>query len=201
MRNPVFVQKLQDSQVKSQSDIALFLNPQLVKMPLPMKLHDDPFFPFGRAIINATQKRVCAYVFDLASYLRLGAAGAIALERTIGYVSSDVVTILHGQFAGDGYVEIVEEDAFNVDAVTIADAADIDTYTYREDRAAFVVRKDSYSDEIASKFPCFWMDDDLLTIPASQNIIRMRLVGENVLYTSHGEDYAEAACTALEKLL
>src|SRR4051812_25649910 len=95
------------------------MSPRLTKMPLPMQRYDDPFLPFGKAIIAATQDLVCAYVFDLAAYLAIGAAGAVALERTIAFVGENNLTVLHAWFADSGYISAAE--AFGVDAVTLAD--------------------------------------------------------------------------------
>ena len=72
-------------------------------MPYPMQRYDDPFLPYGRAVIDATSDIACAYVFDLAAYLSIGASGAIALERTIAYVPSPSLTILHGMFTRAEY--------------------------------------------------------------------------------------------------
>ena len=71
-----FVQRLTNARTRNQSDVVLMLNPRVDRLPLPIQRYDDPFFPFGKEIVRATHQSVCAYVFDLASYLALGAAGA-----------------------------------------------------------------------------------------------------------------------------
>jgi hypothetical protein len=95
-----FIEKLQAFRNVRQTDIGLFLAPRLSIMPLPIQRYDDPFFPFGWAIIDAPRDLVCMYMFDLGSYLMPGAASAIALERTIAYVASDAWTILHDHSLG-----------------------------------------------------------------------------------------------------
>jgi hypothetical protein len=123
-----FEQKLQKAWQRSQSWHALMLRPILAKLPLPMQRYDEPFLPFGKAIIDATRDLVVAYIFDLAAYLALGAAGAIALERTIAYVnaSGETATILHGAFVSSDYVGAAV--AFGVDAVTCIGTCDTSQY-------------------------------------------------------------------------
>jgi hypothetical protein len=65
MTVPSFYDKLRAAQSQRESDLALLLAPKLAKMPLPIARYDDPFLPFGKAIIDATRDLVCAYVFDL----------------------------------------------------------------------------------------------------------------------------------------
>ena len=104
------------------------LIPRLTKMPLPIQRYDDPFLPFGKAIIDATRDLVCAYVFDLAAYLALGAAGAVALERTIAYVGDDDVTVLHLHVPHSREAMSKRRPWLRVDAVTLADERDVDAY-------------------------------------------------------------------------
>ena len=151
---------------------ALLMSPRLTKMPLPMQRHDDPFLPFGKAIIAATQDLVCAYVFDLAAYLAIGAAGAVALERTIAFVGENNLTILHAWFAGSGYTSAAE--AFGVDAVTLADDGYIHDY-HAAGLGVFEVNSPSLVGEG----------------------VEMRLFGENTLYAGYGEDFAEQVRAAL----
>ncbi len=106
-----------------------------------MQRFDEPFLPFGKAVIATTADLVCAYVFHLASYLALGAAGAVALERTIAYVPSGVIKILHGPSATADYVLAITETAFDVHAVTLVstvESATIAAYVQRADQGVFV---------------------------------------------------------------
>lgn len=132
-----FVDKWIQAQQKNKSLLAIGIAPRLVEMPAPIMRYDDPFLPFGRTIIENTQDLVCAYVFDLAGYLALGAAGARALERTIPIVPDTIPRILHGPFVTAAYVNMAE--AFAVDAVTLAaeNPAVIMPYVEDERRAVF----------------------------------------------------------------
>ena len=195
-----FIHKLEQVIAQKQSHIALMITPQIIKMPLPMKRHDDPFLPFSKAIIRATQAITPVYVLDLAAYLRIGAAGAIALERTISYAVADSVLILHGSFAGAGYAEISDENAFGVDAVTLYNLEDAAAYLQRADRGAFVIDTakqdmDPYPDGIGS----LDFDAQVLRIRGSDGaMIKLDLFGEDAIYTSAAEDYAEQTRQFLE---
>ncbi|HVU09989.1 MAG TPA: hypothetical protein VHD90_01875 [Phototrophicaceae bacterium] len=156
----------------------LLLNPRVTQLPLPIARFDDPFLPFGKAIISATHDLVCAYVFDLAAYLALGGAGAVALERTIAYAGDEAVTILHGPFTGTGYVEAAQ--AFGVDAVTLEDEINAEVY-----RAAglgvFVV---------GSR-----LEGVIAPIGSSLTI---RLADEHLIEAGRGDDFAEQVQSALQ---
>ncbi|MEO1441816.1 MAG: hypothetical protein AAFV33_15570, partial [Chloroflexota bacterium] len=80
-----FSQKLARIQAKNGSDVLLLMRPLMSDMPAPMHYYDDPFFPFSKAIIGATRDVVCGYVFDFPAYLVHGAAGAVALERSMAF--------------------------------------------------------------------------------------------------------------------
>lgn len=168
-----FADRLRAAQQRTGSDRALLLRPRLSQMPLPIQRYDDPFLPFGKAIIDVTRHLVAAYAFDLASYLAIGAAGAVALERTIAYVGDDNLTMLHGWFAGPGYVAAAQ--AFGVDAVTLADESYVDTY-----RSAGLGVLD--------------VDTPYLVGEG----VRLRLFGDDVVYAGRGDDFADRIRAALE---
>src|SRR5215813_1844305 len=115
-----FLDRLEAAQQRNNSTLAIGIAPTLKKLPLEILRYDDPFLPFGQAVIDATGDLVCAYVFHLGAYLALGAAGAKALERTIAYVPSGIVKVLHGPFANAEYVRAAFEEGFGANAVTIA---------------------------------------------------------------------------------
>ena len=162
------------------TDRALLLAPRLTRMPLPMQRYDDPFLPFGKAIIAATQEVVCAYIFDLASYLAIGAAGAVALERTIASVDDQTVTILHGPFVGAGYLDMAE--AFEVDALTLIDPSDADVYQMAG-FGVFVVLG-----ALSAR-----VDGTRLVGRAAHDGVTLGVTfyGENALYTGRGDDFAD----------
>lgn len=157
------------------------LSPVLAQMPLPVQSYDEPFLPFGKTIVDATRDLVAGYVFDLAAYLALGAAGAIALERTIAYARvGGSLTILQGAFASAGYARAAV--AFSVDAVTLASAD-------AEVEAAYAaVGIAVYRFQVGS-------DDNLVQSDGSR---KLSIVGSNVIYAHRGEDFAVRIRAALQ---
>ena len=144
-----FLDKWRNAQTTHHSRLAIGLAPRIPRMPAPIARYDDPFLPFGRAIINATAEFACAFVFDLASYLAIGAAGAIALERSIPIVPRELPVILHAPFVSADFANAAFEDAFDVDAVTLA-TGNLDViraYTDSDQHAAFVNTKSAMSSE------------------------------------------------------
>src|SRR5258706_10668068 len=120
---------LKGAQTQNRSTLALGLIPLLNRLPFEIQRFDDPFLPFGKAVIDATADLVCAYVFHLGAYLALGAAGAVALERTMAYVPPNIVKILHGPFANKDYVRAAFDEAFGAHAVTLAASVSPTTVT------------------------------------------------------------------------
>lgn len=182
--------KLSAAQAAQQSDLALLIAPRVVKMPAPIARYDDPFLPFGRAIIDATRDLVCAYVFDLSAYLALGAAGAVALERTIPYANADgrAITILHAPFSGTGYVEAASDRAFNVDAVTLVNAADAPAYLAEAGRGVFVMGETAPNG--LSGFGYFSQKAFHL-FESQQPTLTVRLLDEMLLYTDGKEGFEQ----------
>lgn len=168
---PGFEAKLQTVQEMRRTKHVLWLMPRLKWLPLPMQRYDDPFLPFGKAIIDATRDLVCGYGFDLASYLSIGAAGAVALERTIAYVRADniSISILDGAFVNMSYVEAAGTAGFNVDAVTLM--SEIDAEAYRAAGLETLVVRDGLVEALERA--------------------GMRLVDPNTIYASSGDDFAE----------
>jgi hypothetical protein len=142
-----FIDKWRAIQTTHQSKLVIGLAPRLEKMPAPIARYDDPFLPFGRAVIEATADLACGYALDLASYLALGAAGAIALERTIPVIPREIPVILHGAFATPDYAKAAFDSPFAVDAVTLTEGAlsVLRAYTADHRHAAFVDAKSAIS--------------------------------------------------------
>lgn len=192
-----FTEKLRAA--RQQSDIMLLMSPKPSKLPLSIQRYDDPFLPFGKAIIKATQDIVCGYMFDLAAYLALGAAGIIALERTLPVVDADRVRILHGPFAGTNYVMAAFEGNFDLDAVTLVHEHDFSAYTAQPWQGAFVVKDGDDTEQ--SDCGIYWRKSGLLTFPnVTGKLQKMRLAGESVLYAGRGDDFTEQVYAALEKM-
>jgi hypothetical protein len=115
-----FRERLVAAQQHTQSTLAVGIAPVITKFPDEIYKFDDPFFPFSRAIIDITADLACAYVFHMGYFLAHGAAGAVALERSLAYVPAHAVRILHGPFASADYVKAAFEDAFGAHAVTLS---------------------------------------------------------------------------------
>ena len=197
-----FINKLERIRLQKNSDLALLIRPRLNSMPLPLKRHDDPFLPFAKEIISATQSMVVAFVLDLSAFLALGAAGAIALERTVNFAASDNVLILHGPFSSAHFAGITDEQAFPCDAVTLSDSQHIDSYLQRSDRSAFVINNRSVQHlDAPDNGGYLWVEAAALsTIGLTGEVITLRLFGDDVVYASSGEDYINRARETLLEL-
>lgn len=150
----------------------LTINPTVERMPLPIRRYDDPFLPFGKAVINATRDLVCGYLFNFADYMALGAAGAVALERTIAYAGFDRLSIIHGPFANKEYVRLLDVAAFNADAIT---------FVYKIEGRYAVIDGNAHT---MGKF-------DLATRCIMVNSRpEISIAGDDVLYADFGEDFA-----------
>lgn len=186
-----FVEKWHHAQQMNHSRLAIGIAPRLVNMPAPIMRYDDPFLPFGRAIIEATRDLVCAYVFDLASYLAIGAAGARALERTIPLVPNDIPRILHGPFVTPDYAAAAFDEAFAADAVTLLseDSAVVLPYVEDERHGAFVKNA-------ALRMPNLGTYSD--TILELGNI-QVRWITDPIIYASGRMDFEQQVRAAAEK--
>jgi hypothetical protein len=196
-----FSEKLARIHAEKQTELVLMLSPRIEMMPLPMMREDDPFLPWGRAMIAATRGYLVGYMFDMAAYLALGAAGAVALERTIAYAmaGSDVLTILHAPFASDAYLRATSDNAFNVDGVTVSDARFVATYAAQHGAGLFVMTNTT------AKQPGY--DPALGTLDVIDNdaapplMMTLRVFGDDAAYASRGEDFAEATAARLRSIL
>lgn len=197
-----FGRRLLTIQQTKHSDLGLVIAPQLRRLPLSIQRYDDPFLPFSKAIIQATRTLVCMYFFDLASFLSLGAAGIIALERTLAYAAGDTLTVLHGPLVGPGYAEMLIEGGMAVDGVTLAREIDLPAYTSISGKSAFVMCTGAQNaDIVVPHGGIYWADDSVLVHPVDQSWaepVRVRLVGEDALYLSRDDDFAERTRRYLE---
>jgi hypothetical protein len=195
-----FVQRLSDAQTRNQSDVVLMLNPRVDRLPLPIQRYDDPFFPFGKAVVRATHDVVCAYMFDLSAYLALGAAGAVALERTIAYVAGRVPTILHGPFIGAGYSAMADKTAFAVDALTVASSHYLRVYLENPPYAAFLVKEQPVQNtDAAGEGGMLWLPAGLFTLRGLDGtVLKLRLSTNAVLYAGQGDNFADDVREAVE---
>ena len=196
-----FVEKLTTVQAGRNTNIVLMFNPRLDLLPLPITRFDDPFFPFGKQVIDATQDMICAYMFDLASYMALGAAGVIALERTIGYIAHQTPTILHAPFTGTAYSRAMDRTAFDVDALTITDAADLNFYIKNPPHAAFVTQSNEVDTEAHPKQGgIFWQDADAMTLIVNNQIRLLQVTTNEVLFAGKLDNFTDDIRSAIEAM-
>lgn len=119
-----YLQKLHNLQQSNQSWLCVGLDPDPQRLPAHIVArHDEPLLPFNKAIIDATAHLVCAYKPNLGFYLQWGAAGIIALERTIAYIPNHIPVILDCKTGDIGHTQGAWAmglfDQWNVDAITV----------------------------------------------------------------------------------
>lgn len=179
-----------------QSIQGLVLKPRALAMPIAIQKYDDPFLPFCKAVIDATRDVVCAYVYDLAAFLSIGAAGIVALERAIAYARADgvTVTVLHSPFASDEFAEAAGETGLSVDAVTLTAAADAAPYL-AANLGVYVVGGTSTNG-------VGWMDTSsgTLHLEAGDTPLIIRLVKADVVNAHRREGFEAVLRQAVEAL-
>jgi orotidine-5'-phosphate decarboxylase len=118
-----YLEKLRAAQEANNSWLCVGLDPQPEKLPLPSLKWDEPVLPFNQAIIEATADLVCAYKPNLGFYWQWGAAGIIALERTIAYIPKHIPIILDCKTGDIGHTQAAWAkglfDLWGVDAITV----------------------------------------------------------------------------------
>jgi hypothetical protein len=196
-----FLAKLSDLRHARDSNLALFLNPHLENLPLSIARFDDPFLPYGKELIRASQDLVVAYVFDLASYFSLGAAGIVALERTIRF-ASDGITILHAPFASSEYSAMADVTGLGVDAITVSSEMIMRTYLDKPPYAAFILDDNSLNDrEIPEAGGVISLNSrSIFYRDIAGQAESLRLSDDNLLFASKAENYFESVRSELEKL-
>ncbi|MDX1613608.1 MAG: orotidine-5'-phosphate decarboxylase [Candidatus Promineifilaceae bacterium] len=123
MKRMRYLEKLAAAQQDNNSWLCVGLDPQPERLPLPAAKWDEPVLPFNKAIIDATVDLVCAYKPNLGFYLQWGAAGVIALERTIAYIPAHIPIIIDCKTGDIGHTQAAWAigllDYWKVDAVTV----------------------------------------------------------------------------------
>jgi orotidine-5'-phosphate decarboxylase len=118
-----YLEKLKAAQTENNSWLCVGLDPQPERLPVQALKWDEPILPFNKAIVEATADLVCAYKPNLGFYLQWGAAGIIALERTIAYIPSHIPIILDCKTGDIGHTQAAWAagllDLWGVDAVTV----------------------------------------------------------------------------------
>ncbi len=182
---------------QERGDLVLYLNPRPFLLPHPVQRYDDPYLPFGKAVIQATRPFVCGYMFDFAAYLGMGAAGAVALERTIAYAGQDSVTILHGPFTGTGYSAAMDTTGFGVDALTLTTPNELAHHLEQPPHAAFVLGAGNPPAEggffdLASRH--------LLLRDLEGAHLTLRVTDDSVLYAGGQDDFSDKIVAALQAM-
>ncbi len=184
---PDFETKVQ-SCITAFSSKILLISPIIDHMPPDVQRYDEPLLPFAKFVIQNTRDLVAGYMFDLPRYMALGAVGMIALERSIDYVGDAHITILDGRFAHPDFAIVMDENAFGVDAVTLAAGTDIKPFLKRADRGAFAIVDAVSADDLHSF--------DGLTFRLHSQA-RLTLAGTDVLYAGRGGNFVADLRAAL----
>jgi orotidine-5'-phosphate decarboxylase len=118
-----YLEKLKVAQERNHSWLCIGLDPQPDKLPLVAQRWDEPVLPFNKALIDATADLVCAYKPNLGFYLQWGAAGMVALERTIAFIPDWIPIIVDCKTGDIGSTQAAWAaglfDEWDVDAVTV----------------------------------------------------------------------------------
>jgi orotidine-5'-phosphate decarboxylase len=146
-----YIEKLRAAQRQNHSWLCIGLDPQPEKLPLPSQKWDEPLLPFNKAIIEATADLVCAYKPNLGFYWQWGAAGIIALERTIAFIPDHIPIILDCKTGDIGHTQAAWAkglfDLWGVDAITVnpyvGEEAVLPMVGDRPDKAVYVLARTS----------------------------------------------------------
>ena len=118
-----YLEKLSAAQEKNNSWLCIGLDPQPEQLSVVLWNHDDPVLYFNKQIIDATVDLVAAYKPNLGFYLQWGAAGLVALERTIAYIPRHIPVIVDCKTGDIGHTQAAWGrglyDEWGVDAVTV----------------------------------------------------------------------------------
>ncbi|UCG25326.1 MAG: orotidine-5'-phosphate decarboxylase [Chloroflexota bacterium] len=146
-----YIDRLTAAQERNNSWLCVGLDPQPERLPAPALKWDEPILPFNKAIVEATVDLVCAYKPNLGFYLQWGAAGIIALERTIAYIPEDIPILIDCKTGDIGHTQAAWAsglfDQWDVDAVTVnpyvgAEAV-LPMVAERPDKAVYVLARTS----------------------------------------------------------
>lgn len=146
-----YLEKLHAAQQRNNSWLCLGLDPDPKRLPVPAAKWDEPVLPFNKAIIEATADLVCAYKPNLGFYLQWGAAGIIALERTIAFIPPHIPIIVDCKTGDIGHTQAAWAaglfDQWGVDAITVNPFVGSEAVTamvgQRPDKAVYVLARTS----------------------------------------------------------
>lgn len=146
-----YLEKLKDVQNRNNSWLCVGLDPDPARLRVDVFKWDEPVLPFNKAIIEATADLVCAYKPNLGFYLQWGAAGIVALERTIAYIPDHIPVILDCKAGDIGHTQAAWAaglfDEWGVDAITVnpyvgAEAV-LPMISQRPDKAVYILARTS----------------------------------------------------------
>ena len=146
-----YLERLKTIQEQNNSWLCVGLDPIPERLRVDFRKWDEPILPYNKAIIDATADLVCAYKPNLGFYLQWGAAGIIALERTIAYIPSHIPIVLDCKTGDIGHTQAAWAaglfDEWQVDAVTVnpfvgADAV-LPMIGNRPDKAVYILARTS----------------------------------------------------------
>ena len=147
----IYLEKLKAAQDRNDSWLCIGLDPDPDRLRVDALKWDEPILPFNKAIIDQTADLVCAYKPNLGFYLQWGAAGIIALERTIAYIPDDIPIILDCKTGDIGHTQAAWAkglfDVWGVDAITVnpfvGEEAIVPMIGSRSDKAVYILARTS----------------------------------------------------------
>ena len=171
---------------------AIWLKPSLHRLPLPIQRHDEPFFPLSKAIVQATTSKAGLFIFDFASYLATGAAGIVALERSIAYAKDKGLSILHGPFSGTHYIVLADEISFTIDAITVTLQTDLAFYLKNPPFAPFLY------DDVTVELGGIMSDKSLRLYKPDKPMIDIPIIDSHDLLSDLTDTYLQSIKQQLE---
>lgn len=148
-----FLEKLEAAIAKNNSLLCIGPDPDMDKLPAPLKETDSAYFVFNKAIIDATADLVCAFKPNSAFYEAQGSNGIEELKLTCDYITENypeipiILDFKRGDIGNtnDKYAEFAF-DYLGVDAITIQpyfgqDA--VQPFLDRKDKGIIVMCKNS----------------------------------------------------------
>jgi orotidine-5'-phosphate decarboxylase len=146
-----FKKKLLHISDKNESILCIGLDIDKAQMPLFLfETSGHPFWSFNKSIIDQTKDLVCAYKLNMAFYEVLGSKGIELLEKTMRYISQDIVVILDGKRNDIGnsarkYAQSLFQ-TYSADAVTVNPYIGIDSilpFLEYKDKCTFILCRTS----------------------------------------------------------
>jgi orotidine-5'-phosphate decarboxylase len=106
------------------SYLCVGLDTDLARIPKHLQSHSDAIFEFNKQIIDATKDLCVCYKINTAFYESMGLKGWEAMEKTVGYIPAEHLTIADAKRGDIGNTSSQYAKAFfevlNFDAITVA---------------------------------------------------------------------------------